>query len=287
MKVAVFGILPFSDLIKQGFQKLGHQISNENPELVFANDPTGYQDALFLKAQYPNTFLILSVLDIPWHHPNIEKQFEILVKRFFVKANKITVISYKVKKDVEKFFEKKNNEIQVIYCPIRDVYFDENVKKNNLFLYVGRANDPIKRFHLVRDSLQKIENGEKNLKVCGAENPGFGDYLGYVSDKDLNKLYNSTKYVFLTSKAEGIGLTMIEAMICGSIPITCTDNETAKEFLPKDFICEPNSQSIINHIERLNKEYEIKRKLAIELGQKFKQQFDKVSIAKNILNLKK
>lgn len=288
MKVAVFGILPFSDLIKQGFEKLGHEISNENPEIVFSNDPTGYQDAVFLKDQYPNTYLVLNILDIPWHFPNIEKQFQILVKRFFIKANKTTVISYKVKKDVEKFFEKKNDsEIEVIYNPTRDVYFDDKVEKNNLFLYVGRANDPIKRFNLVRESLQKMENGEKNLKVCGTENPGFGNYLGYVPDRDLNKLYNSAKYVFLTSKAEGIGLPMIEAMICGSIPITCVDNETAKEFLPKDFICEPNSQSIIDHISKLNKEYETKRKLAIELGQKFKQQFSKTNVAKNILNLKK
>ena len=44
---------------------------------------------------------------------------------------------------------------------------------------------------------------------------------------------------------------MIEAMICGALPITCSDNETAKEFLPSDFICEPEPQSIVEHIEKL------------------------------------
>ena len=288
MKIAIFGILPFSDLIKQGFEKLGHKITNENPDIVFSNDPTGYQDAIFLKDRYPKTYLILNVLDIPWHFPNIEQQFQFLIKRFFSKTNKITAISYKVKKDLEKFFEKKiSDEIKVIYNPTKEVYFDEKIQKDNQFLFVGRANDPIKRFNLVRDTLQKIKDGTKNLKICGNENPGFGSYLGYVSDEELNKLYNSTKYVFLTSKAEGIGLPMIEAMICGSIPITCSDNETAKEFLPNDFICEPNVQSIINHIEKLNKEYEIKRKLAIKLGKKYKEQFDKNNIAKNILKVKK
>ena len=38
-------------------------------------------------------------------------------------------------------------------------------------------------------------------------------------------IWDKTKYVLLPSKAEGIGLPMIEAMICGSIPITCSDNE--------------------------------------------------------------
>ena len=288
MKIAVFGILPFSDLIKEGFKKLGHEISNVNPDIVFSNDPTGYQDAIFLKDRYPNSYLILNVLDIPWHFPNIEKQFQVLIKRFFNKTNSITTISYKVKKDLKKFFEKRiGDEIKVIYNPTKEVYFDEKIQKDNLFLYVGRANDPIKRFNLVRDTLQKIKDGTKNLKVCGTENPGFGNYLGYVSDKELNKIYNSTKYVFLTSRAEGIGLPMIEAMICGSIPITCSDNETAKEFLPTDFICDPNVESIVNHIEKLNKAYEIKRKLAIKLGKKYKEQFNKSNVAMNILNVKK
>jgi hypothetical protein len=47
---------------------------------------------------------------------------------------------------------------------------------------------------------------------------------------------------------------MIEAMICGSIPVACSDNETAKEFLPKDFICEPNVKSILLHINKLKQE---------------------------------
>ena len=114
---------------------------------------------------------------------------------------------------------------------------------------------------------------------------GFGNYLGYVSDKELNKLYNSTKFVLLPSKAEGIGLPMIEAMICGAIPITCSDNLTAKEFSPPDFICEPNAQSIVNKIEELDKDYENKRKLALKFGKKYKIQFDKKAIAKNIINI--
>ena len=113
---------------------------------------------------------------------------------------------------------------------------------------------------------------------------------GIIKDKVLNELYNSTKYVLLPSKSEGIGLPMIEGMICGAIPITCSDNLTAKEFSPLDFICEPNAQSIINKIEELDKEYATKRKIALEFGKKYKTQFDKKTIAKNIIdvfNLKK
>ena len=78
---------------------------------------------------------------------------------------------------------------------------------------------------------------------------------------------------------------MIEGMICGSVPITCSDNLTAKEFSPPDFICEPNKKSIIKKIEELDEDYENKRKLALEFGKKNKIQFDNKTIAKNIINI--
>jgi len=205
-----------------------------------------------------------------------------LVEQFLTKADAVTVISFKVKKDLAKFLNKK---IEVIYNPIKDVFHDKDIKKDNTFLYVGRANDPVKRINLVKESLLKIKDGIKKIKICGSENPGFGNYLGVVSDQELNRLYNSSKYLYLPSKAEGIGLTMIEAMICGTLPIACSDNKTAKEFLPKDFICEPNAQSILDKIEELNKEYDAKRKLALEYGKKYKIQFDKINIAKKILGV--
>ena len=288
MKIAVFGILPFSDLIKEGFIKSGHQISNDNPDLIFANDPMGYQDAVFLKMQHPKVQLALNVLDIPWHFPNIENQIKSMIKRFFSKVDNVTAISFKVKKDLSKFFDPNvHKKIEVIYNPTQDVYYDEKIKKNDTFLYVGRANDPIKRFNLVRETLSKIKDGSKSIIICGTENPNFGNYLGHVSDKKLNTLYNAAKYVFLTSKAEGIGLSMIESMVCGTVPIACSDNETAKEFLPSEFMCEPDVESIINHIDKMNKDYKKKRELALELGKKYKEQFNKINIAKNILNLKK
>ena len=284
MKISVFGMLPFSNLIKEGFTKLGHEISDENPELIYANDPRGYKEAIQIKKKYKEAPLIFNLLDIPWHMPNIQQQTKLLVNQFLNQADFVSVISLKVKKDLSQFFNKK---IHIIYNPIKDVYYDEKILKNNMFLFVGRANDPIKRFDLVRDTLIKIKDGIKKIKVCGAENPNFGNYLGYVSDEELNNLYNSTQFVLLPSKAEGIGLPMIESMICGALPITCSDNETAKEFLPRDFICAPDPKSILEHIKKLENEYANKRNLAFEFGKRYKEKFNKSSIAKNILNILK
>ena len=284
MKISVFGMSPFSNLIKEGFTKLGHEISDKNPELIYANDPRGYKESIQIKKKYKEAPLIFNLLDIPWHMPNIQQQTKLLVNQFLNQVDFVSVISLKVKKDLSQFFNKK---IHIIYNPIKDVYYDEKILKNNMFLFVGRANDPIKRFDLVRDTLIKIKDGIKKIKVCGAENPNFGNYLGYVSDEELNNLYNSTQFVLLPSKAEGIGLPMIESMICGALPITCSDNETAKEFLPRDFICAPDPKSILEHIKKLENEYANKRNLAFEFGKRYKEKFNKSSIAKNILNILK
>ena len=285
IKISIFGADGYTcqmPRIKEAMQKLGHILSEDSPEMIYSNDPTGYEKAMCLKKKFPSSFLIFNFLDVPWHMPNVDKQTKLLVEHFLAKSDAVTAISYKVKKDLAKFLDKK---IEVIYNPIKDVFYDESIKKNNTFLYVGRANDPVKRTNLLKQAFSKTVNGIIDIKICGSEDPGFGTYLNVVSDQELNKLYNSSKYLLLPSKAEGIGLTMIEAMICGSLPIACSDNETAKEFLPKDFICEPNSQSILDKIEELNKEYDVKRKLALKYGKKYKIQFDKMSIAKKILGI--
>ena len=92
---------------------------------------------------------------------------------------------------VFKKIDETYDKIKVIYNPTKNVHYDEKIKKNNDFLYVGRANDPIKRFHLVYDSLKKLEDSQRTLLVCGQQDPKFGKYLGYVSDEQLNELYNS------------------------------------------------------------------------------------------------
>jgi len=285
LRIALFGFDSYVSQIpryREAFIELGHELSFDNPNIIYANDSTGYTDAIKLKNTFQDALLILHFLDIPWHMPNIQKQTESLVINFFLKADIVTAISFKVKKDIGKFYDKN---IHVIYNPIKDIYFDDSIKKNNIFLYVGRASDPVKRFNLVRESLLKIKDGEKNIKICGSQNPHFGNYLGIIKDQELNKLYNSSKYVLLPSVTEGIGLPMIEGMICGAIPITCSDNLTAKEFSPPDFICEPNAEAIVKKIEELNKEYRVKRELALEFGKKYKTQFNKKNIAINIMNL--
>ena len=148
IKISIFGADGYTcqmPRIKEAMQNLGNILSKDSPELIYSNDPTGYEKAMLLKKKFPNSFLIFNFLDVPWHMPNVDKQTKLLVEHFLAKSDAVTAISYKVKKDLAKFLDKK---IEVIYNPIKDVFYDESIKKNNTFLYVGRANDPVKRTNL-------------------------------------------------------------------------------------------------------------------------------------------
>ena len=112
-------------------------------------------------------------------------------------------------------------------------------------------------------------------------------WIGLINDEELNKLYNETYFVMLPSKNEGIGLSMIEGMICGSVPIMCSDNLTAIEFAPKEFICEPDPKSIKNKIEEIKNDYKNFRELALKFGEKYKIQFNKKTIVNKIIEIYK
>ena len=286
LKIALFGFDNYVSQLpryKEAFLEMGHELDFKSPDIIYSNDPTGYSSAIKLKSENKKSLLILHFLDIPWHLPNAERQTKLLADNYLIKADIVAANSEKVKKDLYQFIP--NKKIHVTYDIAKDVYLDTKIKKNNKFLYVGRANDPIKRIGIVHDIMKNIPDAIKSIKICGSENPGFGNYLGIIPDEELNKLYNSSYYVLLPSKAEGIGLPMIEGMICGSIPITCSDNLTAREFSPIEFICNPDPKSIVNKIIDLDKDYENKRKLALRYGEKYKVQFNKKNIAKNIINL--
>ena len=92
IKISVFGAdgntcqIP---RIKEGLIGLGHMLSNESPDLIYSNDPTGYEKAMMLKKKFPKSFLILNFLDIPWHLPKIQEQTNSLVKYFLNKADEV------------------------------------------------------------------------------------------------------------------------------------------------------------------------------------------------------
>lgn len=292
------------DRIRAGLFELDTETKNINEAShVYCNDPTTYFQALELQKQ-KNLKLIFNVLDIPYflvdrqkydisRYPRLEygqnRNFNIeVLKEQLSRADTITCICKDVQQQLKEWC---GLDAAVIYNPIKDVAFlnltedKKIVSKNKLpykHLFIGRARDPNKRINLCYETLNFL--GELNrLAVVGTENPGFGDYLGVLSDEQLNYLLNSVKYLWLPSAFKSIGLPALEAVVTKTIPIVCSDDPAGKEFF-EEIELPPDSFQIARSI--LDEDWNRRAKEFVDKTSKiYYNRFNKYQIARNILSL--
>lgn len=268
--------------IMEGLIELGHDIVDKESDLIYANDPGWFLQAIEHKEKYGG-FLILNILDCPAHVPEFPEWIE-KNKRLLAHADAITSISETTQTNVKKYL---GYESKVIYNPIKNITYQNKEKRTQLFMMAGRLLDINKRSFLIKEICNNISinNNFECLHIYGSEDIGVGEYHGIVNDEELNFAYNNTLFSFILSKNEGINLVLIESLIAGCIPIVCEDMSTAKEFAPPEFLCKPDSLSIYNKFIEIFNNYKIYKQICIEYGNKYKIMFDKQTIAKNILNL--
>lgn len=258
--------------IKQGFISLKHSVNEGDYDFVYSNNFDYSQiDEKHKDSPLDNDlFKIFNVLDIPPHDLNfpLEK-----LKNQLDKCDVVTCISHAVQDQLLEIGVKS----EVIFNPIKDVFFDPSVKRQINCLYVGRASDSNKRVNL----LSNFEN------ECVSVGPfhNFGQHQGLVSDVVLNQLYNSSKVVALPSKFEGLGLPALEAMVCGALPLVCNDNPNSK-LCPDFCICDPDEQSVQNKYRELLNNFEDYQKIILkEYSNQIAFKFSKFKIAQNILDV--
>ena len=141
---------------------------------------------------------------------------------------------------------------------------------------MGRANDPNKRANLLSEI--------RGLVYSIGPSAGVGRYLGLVDDIALNHYYNSSKIVALPSKFEGLGLTALEAMVCGAIPLVCSDNPNSK-LCPEFCICEPTIEAVTKKYQELSSNFSEYQKIILECySSQIGYKFSKFSVAQNIIN---
>lgn len=277
--------------IDKGFIELGNELTQDirSADVIYSNNPSDSWDKIihYKKSGELKGRVIFNVLDIPEHlsgYYDLNELYERLKC-----ADCITSISEFVRTQLIRYF---NLDSRVIYNPIKEVYKRKPSGKFDKykFLCVGRVNDKNKRINLAFEALDLLNISFESVAIAGSENPGVGNYLGVVSDEDLNDLYNSVDFVLMPSLLEGIGLPALEGMVCGAIPIICYDLTTFYEFYYRDWGIYPSSTAIAYRINSLinNKSYfEYERVRALELGESISEQFNYVTVAKRILEIEK
>lgn len=227
LKVATFGFRGTTDQlsrVEKGLVELGHEISYDDPTIIFSNNPS-YEEPIAFSKKWPRAKKIFTVLDVPIHVNSYP--FD-LIRNQLLAADAVCSISHDTAKEVKRVY---GFDSHVIYTPRKETYRIPDIKKEFFCIFSGRANDSNKRFHLVTETIQKLGKTPDDLHIVGTENPGWGIHHGVVDDYQLNDLYNRAKYyICATQYAGGIQLGPIESQFCGCIPIVTNDLTTYEEF---------------------------------------------------------
>lgn len=162
----------------------------------------------------------------------------------------IICISEKTKKDLLEFYPEYINQkkIEVIYNGVsEDFYHEKNCSKVKInfslneevkyLLYIGHRT-MYKNFNF---AIELINYLPKNYKLLIVGNPLSMNeikllykiqnkfvFLGNLSNKDLNMIYNIVECLIYPSSYEGFGIPLIEAFKCGC-PVVAQNLEVFKE----------------------------------------------------------
>lgn len=162
--------------------------------------------------------------------------YKIVARRAIKKAYKIIVPAQTIKKTITKYYPWAKKKI-VVTTEGHSKKFTpptEEKKRNKTFLYVGSLY-PHKNIEVVLKALKSLP--DYSLEIVGSRNifqdqtkmqvvkldiSKQVDFLGYISDIELNEKMSESFALIQPSLSEGFGLTGVEAMAAG-LPVIASD----------------------------------------------------------------
>lgn len=218
-------------------------MSKEKPDLFFS--PTHYIPRLS-PIKRVATIFDLSFLHFPlmfnkqdlWQLTNWTK--------FSVQnADQIITISNFSKQDIINQYKVDKNKITVAYPGYdKSIFRPGNKNRDNYIIYIGTIQ-PRKNLVRLIEAVSKIEN--LNLIIAGKQGwmyeetlkapKGFGieervKFTGFLPDDELAKLLRGAQAFILPSLWEGFGITVVEAMACGT-PVIVSNVSSLPEIVGK------------------------------------------------------
>ncbi len=117
---------------------------------------------------------------------------------------------------------------------------------------------------LINENLDQVKEISAKIKSLGFQNRITR--TGFVSENDLNAIYNLAKVTILPSFYEGFGLPLLESMACGT-PVVCSNVASLSEIAADvAIICNPSDPP--NIAQKINYVLNLSQKQKNSLSQK-------------------
>ena len=209
----------------------------------------------------------------------------------FPKPNLISISKW-MKDYTEQYFKQRGFNIKSEYVhngiDLNKYTFDPNIKRINRLLYIGRfsrfkqpdmairiaktANLPI---DLIGGTFVDDTNYLKNIEsICDGKDIVI--YKDAPHEFKIKKLQEAKALIVPSNMNEPFGLTCIEGMACGTVPITTRDGAIPETVLDREtgFICDTEDQ-MIEAIKNIDKIDPLKCRKHVE------DNFSRIKMAKN------
>ena len=292
---------------RQSLLKLSKTIRKEKPDLLFStlnkNNIILIISKLLAFKRIPTIVREANNRTQAGRVSRINKLFTFILYNYF--SDKVISLSKGVKDDLVKNFNIKKNKIEVIYNPV-DLKNINKLKKEKvcaldlatdekLIIAVGKLGEQ-KDYSTLFRAFQVVSNNMKVKLIILGKGPEENKLKALCQDLVIEKKVlfmgfkdNPYKYIrkadvfVLTSKWEGFGHVIVEAMAVGT-PVIATDcNSGPAEIIEDDkygiLVPVKNHETIAEKIIELLKD-EKRRKNYIELGYKRSKDFNAVNIVK-------
>lgn len=223
----------------------------------------------------------INTITIGWQHNSFDAYFNLkhsyywnqhnLAKKYLSKLDRCVVLT---KSDANRYQEYLDVKAQCIYNPVQCYKSSQNVDEKDFVLWVGRLEWEQKGLDYLLEvcRILKKKSNEINVVIVGdgagmerlrkeIQKNNLQDMIslkGYCSD--VSSFYENASVLISTSKWEGFGLTLVEAMSHG-VPVVAFDNSGPHEILCREgggiliakYACEDFANTILNILH--NQEY--------------------------------
>lgn len=162
---------------------------------------------------------------------NLVWHISVMISKMF--ADEFVAISQQTKDEMVEKLKIPAEKITVAMHPPKSEMFLDNVQKEDIVIFVGlliERKNPKAALHVFKKMIERAEFSGYKLIICGAgplreeiedlilemNLVGKVEIVSNLSVDEMRRLYCKSRFLLNTSKFEGLGITTLEAQMCGT-----------------------------------------------------------------------